>query len=234
VCRPYADMDAHPLDNPFWAALASHHAHLGARDELAARYLPDVAPFAGVRESTATAVEQLTRLTQPGESLFLLGAVPELGPEWIVRNRCMLPQMVCGSRLPMRDGPDWIELGDAHRADVLALTALVFPGFFRPRTLEMGRYIGIYAGAQLVAMAGERLRVPGFQEISAVCTHPDYTGRGYAQRLVAEISNAALERGFTPFLHVYRDNRRAISVYQKLGFAVRVELPFCAVSRAGE
>jgi predicted GNAT family acetyltransferase len=95
----------------------------------------------------------------------------------------------------------------------------------------MGRYIGIYDGNRLVAMAGERLRVDGYQEISAVATHPEFTGRGYAQRLVAEISNAARARGFMPFLHVYRENVRAVSVYERLGFTVRKELPFLHVTR---
>jgi GNAT superfamily N-acetyltransferase len=227
-------MNTQPLENPFWAALTSHQAHLGVRDDCAARYVPEVAPFAGVGDLTATATEQLARLVMPGESLYLLGLLPDLGAGWAVKNRCLLPQMVCEKPMAMRDGPQWIELGEPHRADMLALTALVFPGFFRPRTLEMGRYIGIYSDGQLVAMAGERLRVPGFQEISGVCTHPDHAGRGHAQRLVAEIGNAALARGLTPFLHVYSDNRRAIAVYEKLGFRLRAELPFCAVTRVAD
>jgi predicted GNAT family acetyltransferase len=95
----------------------------------------------------------------------------------------------------------------------------------------MGRYVGIYDGGRLVAMAGERLRIDGYQEISAVCTHPDFLGRGYAHRLIAEVSNAARARGFTPFLHLYRDNVRAMSLYERLGFVIRTELPFCRVTR---
>ena len=113
----------------------------------------------------------------------------------------------------------------AQSDDMLELTALVFPGFFRPRTLEMGEYLGIYHGSRLAAMAGERMRLDGFQELSAVCTHPDYTGRGYAQRLLSLLCRRAFERGFTPFLHVYADNARAIGVYRRLGFEDRKLLP---------
>lgn len=225
-------MDTQPLENPFWSAITTHHAKLAVLDTLAGRYLADVAPFAAVHTADPSALAQLERLVQPGESIFLLGVLPELGDAWTVKNRAMLPQMVCESQIPSAPGKEWIELNETHREDMLTLMAVAFPGFFRPRTREMGRYIGIYDGNRLVAMAGERLRVDSFQEISAVATHPDYTGRGYAQRLVAEISNAALARGFTPFLHVYRENVRAMSVYERLGFAVRKELLFVHVTRA--
>ena len=224
-------MNSSPLENPFWSALNTHHAHLAVVNELARRYPADIAPFAGVAAADPRAVAQLEQLVSPGESLYLLGLVPDLGPAWTVEKRSSLPQMVCDAPLEARPGPDWVELNEAHRADMLGLTALVFPGFFRARTLLMGRYIGIYDGGRLVAMAGERLRVDGYQEISAVCTHPDYAGRGYAQRLVTEVSNAARARGFTPFLHVYRENERAVSVYERLGFAVRKELPLWHVKR---
>jgi GNAT superfamily N-acetyltransferase len=227
-------MSTHLLENPFWWAINSHHTRLAERDELAGRYLPEVAPFAGVSTADAVAAAQLEKLVKPGESVFLLGLVPELGPAWTVNNRTLLPQMICESPIPMPPGPDRVELTEKHREEMLALMAVAYPGFFRARTREMGRYIGIYDGAQLVAMAGERLRVDGFQEVSGVATHPEYVGRGYAHRLVAEISNAALARGFTPILHVYRENVRAIKVYERLGYVVRKELPFVHVTRVGE
>jgi GNAT superfamily N-acetyltransferase len=224
-------MTTQPLENPFWSAISTHHTRLAALDQLAGRYLPDVAPFAGVSTTDPGAVTQLERLVMPGESIFLLGLVPELGPAWSVNNRTLLPQMICESPIAMPPGPDWVELTEQHRGEMLELMAVAYPGFFRARTREMGRYIGIYDGGRLVAMAGERLRVDGFQEVSGVATHPEYTGRGYAHRLVAEISNAALARGFTPILHVYRENVRAIKVYERLGYVVRKELPFVHVTR---
>jgi GNAT superfamily N-acetyltransferase len=224
-------MNGNALDNPIWSALSTHHAELAVRAGEAGRYPADIAPFAGVGRNEASAAVELARVVNPGESLYLLGVLPELGAEWTVKTFALLPQMVCDTPVPERGGPEWIELTEAHRADMLGLTALVFPGFFRARTPQMGRYVGIYDGGRLVAMAGERLRVDGYQEISAVCTHPEFVGRGYAQHLIAVVSNAARARGFMPFLHLYRDNKRAMSVYEHLGFVIRRELPFCLATR---
>lgn len=197
----------------------------------AGRYPADVAPFAAVGADDASIGLQLARIVMPGESIYLLGVIPKLGSEWTVLNRSDIPQLVCPSSIPVRRGPEWMELGEAHRVDMLALTGLVFPGFFRARTQAMGRYVGIYEGAVLAAMAGERLRMKGYQEISAVCTHPQFVGRGYAQRLVAEVSNAALVNGRIPFLHVYRENVRAMAIYEKLGFRHRADIPLWHVTR---
>jgi ribosomal protein S18 acetylase RimI-like enzyme len=137
--------------------------------------------------------------------------------------------MVCNTRAAEEPGPTVSTMGAGQVPDMVALTDLVFPDFFRPRTLDMGSYYGIYDGARLAAMAGERMRLDGYQELSAICTHPDYTGRGYAQRLIGVLVNSAFDRGFTPFLHVYADNARAIGVYRKMAFVDRTVLPFWAL-----
>jgi ribosomal protein S18 acetylase RimI-like enzyme len=224
-------MTAQPLDNPIWSALRTVHAHLAVTDGPVARYPAAVAPFVSASDAAVDVAERLERLVERGEHLYFVGQVPKLGAGWSVEMHAPLPQMVCWSPSQVRDGPETIAMTDAHVPDMLALTALVFPGFFRARTIDMGRYIGIYHGKQLAAMAGERMRMEGYTEISAVCTHPDYVGRGYAQRLVAMVSNAAFERGSTPFLHVYRHNTRAMAVYERLGFAVRTDVALCSVTR---
>jgi ribosomal protein S18 acetylase RimI-like enzyme len=137
--------------------------------------------------------------------------------------------MTCSARATEIPGPPVTAMAAGQVADMIELTDLVFPGFFRPRTLEMGSYFGIYDGPRLAAMAGERMRLDGYQELSAVCTHPGYTGRGYAQRLLAVLCNSAFDRGFTPFLHVYADNERAIGVYRRMSFVDRAVLPFWAL-----
>jgi predicted GNAT family acetyltransferase len=124
-----------------------------------------------------------------------------------------------------------IPLTDAHRADVLALTALVYPHYFRSRTIELGRYFGIYQQGRLAAMAGERLGMDGHQEISAICTHPDFNGRGYARRLTAMLSNDNLVRGRTPFLHVSHDNVRAMRMYERIGYRRRRDIGFWSLRR---
>lgn len=222
-------MTAHALDNPAWHSLTTQHAGLAITADGAARYPAGIVPFAAVGDTTVRAADQLTSLIDDGESVFLVGVASEAPPGWQLEPKKPVLQMICNARAPDVPGPPVTTMTAAQANDMLALTALVFPGFFRPRTLEMGSYIGIYDGSRLAAMAGERMRLDGYQELSAVCTHPDYTGRGYAQRLLALLCNSAFDRGFTPFLHVYADNARAIGVYRKLAFVERTVLPFWAL-----
>jgi predicted GNAT family acetyltransferase len=139
--------------------------------------------------------------------------------------------MACTSPIDVIDGPDVIELTDVHRADVLALTALVYPHYFRPRTMELGRYFGVYQDGRLAAMIGERLGTDAYQEMSAICTHPDFNGRGYARRLTALLTNDVLARGRTPFLHVSHANRRAKQLYEQLGYSLRRDIGFWSLRR---
>jgi predicted GNAT family acetyltransferase len=138
-----------------------------------------------------------------------------------------MPQMVYerdGSELPSGPPPDLqiLTLGAADAAEMLVLTELTKPGPFARRTYELGTYLGIRCDGKLIAMAGERLKVPGFTEVSAICTHPEHTGRGYARILTTELIRRILGRGETPFLHVRKDNVRAIELYERLGFRCRV------------
>jgi ribosomal protein S18 acetylase RimI-like enzyme len=224
-------MTAHILDNPIWSSLTTKHASFAVMQESAGRYPPQVAPFAGVSAGDARALSQLEVLINGGESVYLVGVAPEFARGWRVESAFPIPQLVCSTPAVVRAGPEPVTLTEAHRSDMLALTALVFPGFFRARTVEMGRYIGIYHGRVLAAMAGERMRMDGYQEISAVCTHPEFIGRGYAQRLVALLVNAVLERGDTPFLHTHRENARALALYDHLGFKLRTEVMLWSVTR---
>lgn len=216
------------LDNPVWHALTTQHAGLALTADGAARYPESIVPFAGVGEPTPRAADQLTSLIEDAESVFVVGLAPATPPGWMLEPKKPVLQMICDSRPAEVPGPPVRTMTAAEAPDMVALTDLVFPGFFRERTLDMGAYVGIYDGKRLAAMAGERMRLDGYQELSAVCTHPAYTGRGYAQRLLSILSNSAFDRGFTPFLHVYEDNARAIGVYRKSGFVDRAALPFWA------
>ena len=222
-------MSAHALDNPVWHSLTTQHAGLALTADGAARYPAAIVPFAAVAEPTARASDQLASLVDDAESVFVVGVAPPPPPGWQLEPKKPVLQMICNQRAPEIPGPPVTAMAAEQAPDMIALTELVFPGFFRPRTLEMGAYYGIYDGARLAAMAGERMRLDGYQELSAICTHPDYTGRGHAQRLISILCNAAFERGFTPFLHVYADNERAIGVYRKMSFVDRVVLPFWAL-----
>jgi len=224
-------MSPHPLDNPIWEALASRHRSLAIREEHAARYPPDVAPFLGVPADGIDAAASLESLVPHGDTVLLLGRAPAEAEGWRLQQLALLAQMVCSAPIPEAEGPDLIALTEVHRADVLALTALVYPHYFRPRTVELGRYFGIYQEGRLAAMIGERMGMDQFTEISAVCTHPDFNGRGYARHLLTWLSNDVLRRGLTPFLHVSHENRRAKELYAQNGYHVRRDIAFWSLKR---
>jgi ribosomal protein S18 acetylase RimI-like enzyme len=221
----------HVLDNPVWHALATQHAGLALTADGAARYPTDIVPFAAVGEASARAADQLTSLIDDAESVFVVGVAPEPPPGWQLEPQRPVLQMVCTARAPEVPGPPVTGLGAEHVPDMVALTDLVFPGFFRPRTLEMGAYYVIYRGTRLAAMAGERMRPAGCTEVSGVCTHPDFRGRGLARRLSAAVAAAIQARGETPFLHAWRSNHAAIALYEGLGFVLRTEMNVVVLER---
>jgi ribosomal protein S18 acetylase RimI-like enzyme len=222
---------SHPLDNPVWASLTSAHAGLASRFGSAARYPADVAPFVAVDTFDACVAKDLGELVSVGESILFVGPAPEMPTAWHVEPIVHIAQMVCAARIEPVDGPEIVELSRTHSADVLDLTARVYPHYFRPRTAEPGRYFGIYDGAKLAAITGERMRFDGHTELSAICTDPAYLGRGYAQRLVAMLANDVLDSGRVPFLHVSHQNVRAKKLYEHLGFRFRADIPLISVSR---
>jgi len=167
----------------------------------------------------------LARLAGPGGTATIFLEHPyQQRPGWEYIIGAPLLQMVCENGAAMTHSSassEFVELGDKDSADMLELTALTKPGPFGPRTHELGYYVGIRDGGKLVAMAGERLKVPGYTEVSAVCTHPDHLGKGYAGTLMTEVMRCIRERGETAFLHVRGDNSRAIAIYERLGFRTR-------------
>lgn len=227
-------MPAHPLDNPIWQSLTSRHRTLALRQGDVARYPAKVAPFLGVTTDGIDAVAALESLVPPGDTALLLGSVPSAPQGWELKQLAQLAQMVCPAPMEEVGGPEIIELTESHRTDVLALTALVYPHYFRPRTTDLGRYFGIYLDGRLAAMIGERMAMQGYTEISAVCTHPEATGHGYARRLLAWLSNDNLDRERIPFLHVSQQNQRAMQLYERNGYHVRREIAFWSLRRPGE
>lgn len=211
-----------PLDNPIWHALTHAQAALSEGDALARRFHEGIGPLAGLAAQSESAYHALTQLARPDELLVLFLDTPPVVPEgWTLAVGGQLTQMVCKETLTLSDSPDIERLTDADIPAMLELTRLTKPGPFRQQTNRLGRYMGIKHDGQLVAMAGERLQVNGFTEVSAVCTHPDFQGRGYARVLVANVAAHIQQRGLIPFLHTGMDNHGAIRVYEKLGFRQR-------------
>jgi ribosomal protein S18 acetylase RimI-like enzyme len=233
-----APMGDSALDNPFWSSLRSIHRGLTiSSGDDAARYPTQFAPFLGVARADVDADKAVAPLLAADEAVLLLGVLPKLSDAWKLETFRPLAQMVRDEPLEVPDGPEIIALIESHRADVLALVALVYPHYFRPRTMELGRYFGIYVpdsngGARLAAMIGERLGTETHTEMSAICTHPDFTGRGYARRLTAFLTNETLARGRTPFLHVSYENTHAKSLYERIGYRLRRDIPFWSLRRA--
>lgn len=226
-------MAMNPLDNPFHSALGSLHAGIALQAGEVKRYPAEFAPFLGIPRPDVDLVDPLAALVPQGDSVLLLGVAPAAVPEgWAIERFADLAQMHCDRELAVIDGPDIVELGHHHRADVLALTTLVYPHYFRPRTMELGRYFGMYMEGRLAAMIGERLGAPGFREMSAICTHPDFLGRGYARRLTAWLTNRTLQEGSQPFLHVAYANERARGLYEAMGYRLRRDIGFYALRRA--
>ena len=219
-------------DNPFWSALDTIHRGIARREGDAARYPAEFAPFLGVAHAEADVADALEALVAPGETVLMLGVAPARVPQgWRLELLEQLAQLACDAPLALAGGPEIVELGEGDRADVLALTALVYPHYFRERTVELGRYIGIRVDGRLAAMAGERLGTPLHREMSAICTHPDFNGAGYARRLTAQLTNDTLSAGRGPFLHVSPRNTRAKALYERLGYRLRRTIPFWSLRR---
>ncbi len=219
------------LDNPFWSALDSIHRPLALREGPVARYPADHAPFLGVAAADAEAGDALETLVARDESVYLIGVAPRVPPAWELHAFRPLAQMVCDAPPAPVEVDGIVPLGPAQREDVLALTALVYPHYFRARTMEMGRYFGIYRDGRLAAMIGERLGDVGSREMSAICTHPDFAGQGHAGRLTAWLTRETLARGVRPFLHVSHDNPRAKGLYERLGYRLRRDIGFWRLRR---
>ncbi len=227
------------LENPIWQAATTRQRHLAYGEGPARCFFSDVLPFAALEDHSAAAVEALTALVPPGDRVWIFEEPPELDArDW--RESQRIPtgfQMAC-ERLPSNglsgDGPASVMLDPvADAEEMVALKAIAFPGYFGIRTPQMGRYRGIRVNGELVAMAGERLALPGYREVSAVCTHPAHLGHGYAQQLTREATAAILADGDIPFLHVAGGNDAAIHIYEQLGFVTCADALFVQLERIG-
>ncbi|QKJ31992.1 GNAT family N-acetyltransferase [Mucilaginibacter mali] len=222
----------HVLDNPAWSALLSGNKNLALGTDAVKYFDAEVSPFVGFAENNAESFRALYDMV-PGTSPrgFISPVEMKIPAGWRILAKIKCPQMIFGGKATPTGNANIIPLTLEHVPPMLALTKLTNPGPFAQRTIEFGHYTGIFAGDQLVAMAGQRMHAFNYAEISAVCTHPDHLGKGYARQLLLHQAARIQAAGNVPYLHVRDDNERAIKVYEGIGFVTRRHIYFYIIQK---
>ena len=215
------------LRNPVYHSLCLNDNHLGFVSGKVAAFEEAVSPFAGFEEGYAAGFDELYNQLPAGRSILYATPLAFTPPKhWklaaAIEGLQFLLEDAAKPNIEFTPTP----LTEAHVPQMIALAQLTKPGPFGPRTIAFGHYHGVFQNGQLVAMAGQRLHIEQYTEISAVCTHPDFLGKGYASALVQHQAAHILSNNQVPFLHVRADNKRAIEVYQRIGFAVQGRMDF--------
>ncbi|MEO8671340.1 MAG: GNAT family N-acetyltransferase [Tahibacter sp.] len=207
------------LDNIFWHSLVGEQARFASGDGAARRYAPGFSPIVGFAEPQRPDFDALVPYCLAGEHFYVDGWSGKVPADWVVDVESTMVKMVWKGDLPLNDeAPDAIPIEPQHLSQVLELAALTRPGPFGPRTIELGEYFGYFDRDRLMAMTGERTHSGALREVSGVCTHPDFQGRGLAKQLMLKVIRRQMLRGQTPFLHVMSDNHSAHGLYQRMGF----------------
>lgn len=232
---------AHPLDRPAWSAMNGRLAPLTIRREqgggAAVRLDPEIGVFAAAADGSSQSLALLNTLCReyPGAGLVEPEGHPieTVLPDVPVVSRAACVQMTAEALTPGHDGDlDVRTLGEADAEEMLALATLTRPGPFRRGTLRLGGFIGVRREGRLIAMAGERMKVEGFTELSGVCTHPDFRGQGLAGALSRAVVAGILARGERAFLHAYADHAATVAFYESLGFSVRARMTYTVLAGA--
>jgi predicted GNAT family acetyltransferase len=224
----------HPLDRPVWSAFTTRQAALAHRTRGALRLSTDYGPFAAMEDASPESQAALAALLTDDNPVWTVEANEMPTPPGTkVLRTASLYQMTAAAIRPAPRAFEMVPLIEDDAAEMLALATLTEPGPFSHHTHRLGDFVGVKQDGRLVAMAGERMKPDGFTEVSGVCTHPDHRGRGYAGGLMRAVAERILERGETPFLHVYASNAGAIALYETLGFTIRASIRMTILVRAG-
>lgn len=223
------------LDNPIWNALITRDADYNIGSNNFAFFDAEMAPFIGMPNWDKNSQKQLIKKVDENRRWFLLISDDVQFIEDIeVVLRLPLYQFICTNlnEVPKpKKSLDMVKLDIQHIEEMINLTKLTKPGPFSYKTINFGGYYGLFEDGKLAAMGGERLHVDGYTEISAICTHPDYQGLGYAAKITHFLTLSALNSGFIPFLHARTDNVKAIELYKRLGFQIRKEIQFYIIKK---
>ncbi len=222
-----------PLNNPAWHALNSVDSRFNLGDKIAGYFPADVCPFAALPDWNKEMQQYLYDKLPAERSWSVMQKDPvTFSALWDLRFSLGLHQMVCKDLLPVTiENIDCRPLDTTHVPAMIELTTQTKPGPFMERTIGFGNYYGVFEEDKLVAITGERLHLDHYTEVSAVCTSPEHTGKGYGAFLVSLAADRIIKSGKTPFLHVRADNHRAIKMYERLGFTHRSDIYFGVFKR---
>ena len=217
---------AHLLDNMIWNAINTGNADIATVDREVGMYRPDIAPFVGFKDLSAPHLDKLYQMIPVGQraAIHYFESLPADPAKWALLQKMDITQMVC--EIPVASfttgvSDKIVPLGEEHIPAMLELTALTKPGPFFQNTILFGNYFGIFSGGRLAAMAGQRMHPVPYMEVSAVCTHPDFRGKGYAKALMLQVMKLIVGNSFIPFLHVLTSNTGAIQLYESIGYRIR-------------
>lgn len=219
-------MEANLLDHPVWNSLTTTHQAYCLNLEGFKFYDPNYCPFGALnhKEINADALQSYTSLTS---DFFIVGNKPATHPQNLqFKNELVCNQMVLNEPIQLELKEAIVPLNGSYQKELIALVNLIQPGYFKDKTPDLGNYYGIFKNNELVAVTGERMKMDHATEISAVVTHPEHSGKGYAKQLVAFVANQIADEGKIPFLHVAEKNVGAIGLYEKLGFVTRRKISF--------
>ena len=223
---------SHILDRPIWSALATGHAALAEGGALARRYPAAISTFAATGEDDPESLDALANLVPAGETVFLVHSCDIVVPRGLERTlSAELVQMVADGPIPPVVDERIQPLTEADAQEMLDLALLTKPGPFTLRAQRLGAFWGIKIDGRLAAMAGQRFRQTGYIELSGVCSHPDFRGRGLGRLLSLYAAGKIIEQGTRPYLHSYATNGMAISLYEFIGFRVRSTMNGATVQR---
>lgn len=226
-------MNLDKLDSPAWNSLNEIHCPLAIGNDKVKFYKPSICPFGGINSKQAGLVSFLNKHPELS-SFFIIGEKPQTAAGLIIEKKLSCLQMVCSAPVTIKFREEIVCLNNTYTKELASLVNLVQPGYFEPGTTLMGDYFGIFQNDQLVAVTGERMKMFGFTEISAVVTHPHFTGKGFAKQLVAYAANKQFADNTIPYLHVAETNENAIKLYEKLGFVTRRKISFWKMKRTVE
>ncbi len=218
------------LDNPVWHSLSESHQNFAVDYKNIKFYHPDYCPFGGFakNENISMFLDEYSTMV---DNFFVVGEKPELSNQLRVEKELVCLQMVINDKIDSAIKEQVIELTNEHTDTLFQLVDLVQPGYFKKKTALLGKYFGIFKNSELIAVTGERMKMDDFVEVSAVVTHPDHTGQGYAKQLIAHAVNNIFNQNRIPYLHVVENNIGAIKLYEKLGFRTRRKISFWNITK---